>query len=135
MKKLIVHTEIKDIKDYLYEICSIEVVIIQIGGWFETIEESADIINSEFNTKIHSGGRSHRVARFPIGGIDKYNDHLDMSKFSYCFILETDRSEQQVSRKVEISSNKEILGIEFVHKIKDWGGQKHYSQNQSVAVE
>jgi hypothetical protein len=119
MKKLIVHTEIKDIKDYLYEICSIEVVIIQIGGWFETIEESADIINSEFNTKIHSGGRSHRVARFPIGGIDKYNDHLDMSKFSYCFILETDRSEQQVSRKVEISSNKEILGIEFVHKIKD----------------
>ncbi|PPR62575.1 MAG: hypothetical protein CFH08_01800 [Alphaproteobacteria bacterium MarineAlpha3_Bin7] len=117
---LMKHNRIIDIKDFLCENFSIEIVIIQIGGWFEVIEKCADIMNREFGLKIHdnAGLRSYRCLRFPLGSLDKYDDLLNELNYSYCFVLETDRGDKLVSRKVEISNNKEILGLEFDHKIK-----------------
>ena len=36
------HKKIIDIKNYLFENFDIEIVIIQIGGWYEIIEEGVE---------------------------------------------------------------------------------------------
>lgn len=111
------HKKIIDIKNYLFENFDIEIVIIQIGGWYEIIEEGADIMNSEFGLKLIEEGRPYRHVRFHFNGFNKYVDLINKLNYSYCFVLETDRKDNIVIRKVDISSDSEILELEFYHKI------------------
>ena len=104
--------------------------MIQIGGWFEVMEECGKVLNTELGYKEHDGAgkRSYMMVRFPRRFIEKVQKTLEEKTYTFCFVTETHRDDSRVSREVTISSNKEIIGMKFEHELQ----KKTYSPLKST---
>ena len=79
---------IKSIKDDLKNNHSFDLVIIQVGFYFNIIEEDAIFFQKEYQFEIHDGGgsRSYEVAGFPKGAIGKWVNKLKNQNISFCVV-------------------------------------------------
>ena len=79
---------VKSIKDDLKNNHLFEIVIIQVGIFYEVIEEDAKFFHDEFNFEIHDAGgtRSYEVTGFHLKSIEKYTQKLKNQNISFCVV-------------------------------------------------
>ncbi len=114
------HKKIIDIHNILTKENNIDVVLIQIGGWFEIIEESAYLLSTDFGLKIQDNGglRPYNLVRFPVKSLNKYYSLLESTPYTYCFVEEIDRAADLVRREIRLTSNTDLVGMQFEHILK-----------------
>jgi hypothetical protein len=105
---------LKEIKDTLKRDYQIDIVLIQVGYYFEAIEEDAQYFKNEFKFKIHNrgGNSSYEVTGFTDSSLDEYKNKLLKRSISFCVVEQIPpkkedfkRANNSIERKVTFASH------------------------------
>ena len=111
------------IKKEIKETCKMhgeDLVLMEIGAYFQLIEEDAEYFHKEFLFKYTETREDYFVAGFSSLSIDSYKQKLINKKINFCIVEEIFKEKgKNIIREVTFSSsNKSSLGLTFTGGVK-----------------
>ena len=104
----------REIQETLKGIYKFDLVLMQIGSFYNAIEEDAIFINKEFGIKkVQPGNWTFEVASIHKAHINKYIEKLKIMNKTFCILEQKEISPRKFERTVVISTSQEAIGITF----------------------
>ena len=104
----------REIHESLKGMYKFDLIFIQIGSFYNAIEEDAIFINKEFGIKkVQPGNWTFEVASIHKAHINRYIEKLKIMNKTFCVLEQKEVSPKKFERTVVISTSQEALGITF----------------------